>query len=165
MLLPMINGEIIPMAYNKYENILRWTAHKIKLQDKFLKNAQEKVKYPRGSIYSCFLGENIGHEKSRLEARPCLIISNNRINYNSSNIIVIPLSKEIKYKDKSKTQLKYEWHYVLRKSNYPKLSYDSVLQCEDIRCISKSRCGTYICNVDKFDMDEIKKRIKKALQL
>ena len=150
---------------NKYENLLRWTATKIKLQDKFNKNSQSTVKYPRGAIYACHLGENIGHEKSRLEARPCLIISTNRINYKSTNVIVIPLTKEIKYKNNSTSILKYEWHYVLRKSKYNKLNYDSALQCEDIRCVSKARMGTFICNIDNTDLNEIRKRLKKALQI
>lgn len=36
------------MSYNKFENLLRWTSHKLKIQDKFNKNDQRKVKYPRG---------------------------------------------------------------------------------------------------------------------
>lgn len=105
------------MSYNKFENLLRWTSHKLKIQDKFNKNNQRKVKYPRGAIYACYLGENIGHEKSRLEARPCVIISNNRINYNGSNVIIVPLSKTIRYKENSTSELKYEWHYILKKQN------------------------------------------------
>lgn len=111
------------------------------------------------------MGENIGHEKSRLEARPCLIISNNRINYNATNVIVIPLTKEIKYKDTSHVELKYEWHYVLKKEKYSKLNFDSAIQCEDIRCISKARLGKFICMIDLYDLGEIRKRVKKALQV
>ncbi|MBQ4543671.1 MAG: type II toxin-antitoxin system PemK/MazF family toxin [Clostridia bacterium] len=154
-----------PRIANKYENMLRWIPNKLRIQEKFNKNPQTTVRYPRGSIYTCFFGENIGHEKSRLEARPCVVISNNRINYNSSNVVVIPLSKEIKYKDASKTELKYEWHYVLRKSKYTLLAFDSVVQCEDIKCVSKSRMGNYICSIDVTDLNNIKKRIKKALQI
>lgn len=151
---------------NKYENMFRWMSNKLRIQDRFNKNNQSKVKYPRGAIYACYFGENIGHEKSRLEARPCIVVSNNRINYNATNIVVIPLTKEIKYKNNAtKTELKYEWHYVLKKSKYNKLNYDSAIQCEDIRSVSKTRLGKYICKVDIDDMDEIKKRIKKALQI
>ena len=151
---------------NKYENLFRWMSNKLRIQDKFNRNNQLYAKYPRGSIYACYFGENIGHEKSRLEARPCLIISNNRINYNSTNVIVIPLTKEIKYKNSTtKSELKYEWHYVLKKSKYTQLNFDSSVQCEDIRCVSKSRMGKYICNIDSSDLYEIKKRLKKALQI
>lgn len=153
------------MAYNKFENLLRWTSCKLKLQDKFDRNNQRNVKFPRGSVYACYLGENIGHEKSRLEARPCVVVSNNRINYKSTNIIVVPLSKEIKYKLNSSNELKYEWHYVLRHSKYDSLRFDSVVQCEDIRSISKARVGRYICQLKNDDVDEIRKRIKKTLQI
>ena len=150
---------------NKYENLFRWMSNKLRLQDKFYKNDQRSVKYPRGAIYTCHLGENIGHEKSMLEARPCLIISNNRINYNATNVIVIPLTKEIKYKDDSHVELKYEWHYILKKEKYSKLNFDSAVQCEDMRCVSKARFGKFICMIDTYDLGEIKKRIKKTLQV
>lgn len=154
----------IYMPYNKYENMFKWTAKKLRIQQSFERNNQKQSKYPRGAIYACYLGENVGHEKSRLEARPCLIVSNNRINYNATNIVVIPLSKNIKYKPGSTSALAYEWHYVLHKKNYPKLNYDSAIQTEDIRSISKSRVGVYICNINATDLNEVKKRVKKALQ-
>ena len=150
---------------NKYEALYRWSFHKLKLQEKFERNNQIHAKYPRGTIYACYMGINIGHEKSRLEARPCLIISSDEINKKSSNVIIVPLSKEIKYKHGSNTELAYAWHYILKKSKYHKLNYDSVVQCEDIRCVSKSRMGKYIDKVSPDDMNEIKKRIKSALQL
>ena len=100
-----------------------------------------------------------------MAARPCLIVSNQRINHESGNIIVIPFSKNIKYEHGTKSRLKYPYHYVLRKSKYSKLQFDSVVQCEDIRCVSKARLSKYICNVDTTDMKEIRKRIKIALQI
>lgn len=154
-----------PRITNKYENMFRWMSNKLRIQDKFNRNSQAHVKYPRGAIYACYFGENIGHEKSRLEARPCVIVSNNRINYNATNIVVIPLTKEIKYKTPTSVELKYEWHYVLRKSKYPSLNFDSAVQCEDIRCVSKARMGSFICKIDNTDLDEIKKRLKKALHI
>lgn len=153
------------MPYNKYENMFRWAAHKLKLQEKFERNNQQFAKYPRGAIYTCYLGDNIGHEKSRLEARPCLIVSVDGINFKSSNVVVVPLSKDIKYKRGSNTELRFEWHYVLKKSKYTALNHDSAIQCEDIRSVSKSRMGKFITKVDNTDMNEIKKRLKKALQI
>ena len=150
---------------NKYENFFRWLPTKLKIQEKFDKNNQSGVLFPRGAIYTCYMGENIGHEKSRLEARPCLVVSTDGINSASSNVIIVPLSKQIKYSDPVSKKLKYEWHYVLRKSKYNALNYDSAVQCEDIRSVSKSRLGQLIVIIDKYDMDNIKKRLKKALQI
>lgn len=104
-------------VYNKYEDLFRWACHKLRLQEKFEKNNQLKNFCPRGAIYTCYMGVNIGHEKSRLEARPCVIVSSDEINKKSSNVIIIPLSKEIKYKKGSNSQLAYEWHYVLKKQS------------------------------------------------
>ena len=147
------------MAFNKYEAMYRWMCYKLKLQEKFERNNQIHANYPRGSIYACYMGINIGHEKSRLEARPCLIVSTDEINRKSSNVIIVPLSKEIKYKHGSSTELAYDWHYVLKKAKYNRLNYDSAVQCEDIRCVSKSRMGKFITKVSSEDMNEIKKRL------
>ena len=152
-------------TYNKYENLFRWAAHKLKLQEKFERKKIWNDRFPRGSVYACYLGENIGDEKSKLVARPCLIVSTDGINYKSSNIIVIPLSKNVKYKNGSTSELKYSWHYVLKKSKYTALNYDSAVQCEDIRSISKARVGKFITKVDVNDMNLIRKRLKSALQI
>lgn len=149
------------------DDYIVWLYKKLKINNHFVKN-QKKIsswKINRGAMYTCYFGENLGHEKSRLEARPCVVVSSNDINYNSSNIIVVPLSKNIKYADTEKKVLKYPHHYVLKKKNYAKLEYDSVVQCEDIRCVSKARLVNYICNVSKEDMKNISKRIKTALQI
>ena len=84
-----------------------------------------------------------------------------------ANVIVVTLSKNIKWEDPiTKRKLKYDTHYVLKKSKYPQLAFDSTVQCEDIRVVSKARLGQYICSVNlATDMKQIKKRLKSALQL
>ncbi len=81
------------------QSYIQWINKKLKLNDHSIRNkAQLKNwKVNRGQIYTCFLGENIGFEKSKLEARPCIIVSTKRINHESGNIIIVPLSKNIKY--------------------------------------------------------------------
>ncbi|MBQ4560110.1 MAG: hypothetical protein IJA54_07325 [Tyzzerella sp.] len=34
-----------------------------------------------------------------------------------------------------------------------------------MRCVSKARFGKFICMIDTYDLGEIKKRIKKTLQV
>lgn len=145
---------------------IQWINKKLKLNDHAKRNKTQLInwKLNRGQIYTCFLGENIGSEKSRIAARPCIIVSAQQINHKSDNIIVVPLSKTIKYESGTK-KLKYPYHYVLYKSKYSKLQCDSAVQCEDIRCISKARLCKYVCNVQPDDMKNIRKRIKTALQL
>lgn len=145
---------------------IKWNVQKLRLNNLFFKNKDtiSSWKVNRGQIYTCYFGENIGYEKSKLAARPCVVISSNNINYQSGNVIVVPLSKNIKYMKNTKN-LKYPYHYVLTTTEYPKLAFDSVVQCEDIRCVSKARLCTYICNVKSEDMRSIRKRIKTALQI
>lgn len=145
---------------------IAWLNKKLKLNNYFQSNENKlnNWKVNRGQIYTCYLGENIGYEKSKMAARPCVIISTKQINHESGNIIIIPLSKNIKYVEGTK-KLKYPYHYVLKKKDYPKLKFNSAIQCEDIRCVSKARLCSYICNVKPEDMKQIKKRLKSALQI
>lgn len=147
-----------------FEDMARWFAYSIKLQDRFASAPNKHAKVYRGDIYACFLGQNIGYEKSKLQPRPCVVVSIDQINTKSGNIVVVPLSKNIKWADPKKHVLQYDWHYVLYKSKY-KLAFDSAAQCEDIRCISKVRLGKYIDHVDSADMKNLSKRIKRALQI
>ena len=146
---------------------IQWSVKKLKLNKIFFDNAKKLTKWKvnRGEIYTCYFGENIGYEKSKIQARPCIVVSKDQINHESGNVVVIPLSKNIKYADDTHTKLKYPYHYALYKSKYTKLTYDSAVQCEDIRCVSKSRLCTYIGHVQPEDMKEIKLKIKRALQL
>ncbi len=148
------------------QSYIQWLNKKLKLNNYSIQNKAQLLnwKINRGQIYTCFLGENIGFEKSKMSARPCVIVSTQRINHESGNVIVIPLSKNIKYV-RGTNKLKYPYHFVLKKSNYPKLQFDSVIQCEDIRCVSKARLSKYICNVKSDDLKAIRKRLKNALQI
>ena len=48
--------------------------------------------------------------------RPVLIVSADNINRKSGNVIVVTLSKNIKWEDPiTKRKLKYDTHYVLKK--------------------------------------------------
>ncbi len=152
---------------NKYENLYKWSALKLWVQQKFEKRHLTGWFVPRGSIYGCYLGENIGYEKSGLDSRPVLVISNDSFNKKSGNVIVIPLSKNIKWDKKllPKKVLSQNSHYVLYKSKYSKLNYDSAIQCEDIKSVSKSRLGGFICFVESEDMKRIVKKLKYTLQI
>ena len=149
------------------EDMIRWIPTHIKIQDKFDKTKKNLItfKVPSGAIYTCHLGQNIGYEKSKLEARPCLVVSTNRLNYHSGNVIVVPLTSTIKYKQGSTSELIFDWHYVLKQSTYSFLKNDSCVCCEDIRSINKARLGKYMGQVNVTDMKNIRKRLKSALQL
>lgn len=135
------------------------------LQEKFENNNFRRWFTPRGCVFTCHFGENIGDEKCGM-GRPVLVVSSDKINRKSGNVIVVTLSKNIKWTDATRTRLKYETHWVLKKAKYPQLAFDSAVQCEDIKVISKARLGKFICQIDNAsDMKQIRKRLKSALQI
>lgn len=151
---------------NKSSQFIEWFYQKYSIHNKFLIDNLINWFTPRGSIYTCLLGENIGYEKGNAkEGRPVLIVSSDSINRTSGNVVVIPLSKDIKWQDSAKKRLRFNYHYVLYKAKYIKLTDDSAVQCEDIRSISKARLGDFICFVDPNEMKEINKRIKNVFQI
>lgn len=151
---------------DKFEKLIMWTGTKAKLHNKHLCNNMTNLNIPMFSIYTCLLGENVGFEKGDNKSRPVLVVSTNQINTRSGNVVIIPLSKNIKWKNPERRILKYNSHYVLYKSKYPQLTFDSAVQCEDIRCVSKCRLGTYICNLnDPYDIKQIKERLKYTFEI
>jgi mRNA interferase MazF len=150
---------------DKAKKLTRWLTVKMYLQEKYENNNFRNWFTNRGDVYTCHFGENIGDEKCGI-GRPVLIVSSDMSNKKSGNVIVVTLSKNIKWTDATKTKLKYDTHYVLYKKDYPALDYDSCVQCEDIKVISKARLGKHICSVKKDpDMKSIRKRLKSALQI
>ena len=151
--------------YDRTKKFISWLNTKVFLNEKYNANtmAFRNLFTPRGHIYTCHLGENIGDEKCG-KGRPVLIVSNDSANRKNSNVIVVTLSKNIKYVPNSKV-LKFKSHYVLSNSKYTKLAFDSCVQTEDIKVISKSRLGKHICSIDKTDMNAIKKRLKYSLDI
>ncbi len=151
--------------YNKASALINWLDRKLKLHNGHMINDKANWHVPRGAIYTCYLGENIGYEKGGLDSRPVLVVSTDQLNKKSGNVVIVPLSKHIKWEDKPRRKLKYDSHFVLYKSKYTKLNHDSAIQCEDIRVVSKSRLGDLVCFVDDIEMKKINKRLKFTFQI
>lgn len=110
------------------------------------------AEYKRGDIYYANLGEsNIGSEQSG--TRPVLIIQNNIGNKYSPTVIVVCMTSKI-FKNEIPT------HVRLCAENY-NLPADSLVLCEQIRTIDKTRLFNYISRLNKDD--EI--RVNSALRL
>jgi len=73
-----------------------WNAVKIILAKEFIDDEKTQInrKPVKGSVHLCQLGENIGSEQG--EERPVIIVSNDRINSTSPNVVIVPLSKTLK---------------------------------------------------------------------
>lgn len=144
------------MPYNRFEKAIEWFALKTKMNVNHQSGRGHF--FLKGTIVNVFFGENVGYEKSG--QRPALIVSTDNINRNSGNVIVVPLTKI----DNKRGKPLLHTQYVLKKSKY-KLTFDSVIQCEDVRCVSKERLGSILDKIDKYDAEQVEKRLKYTFSL
>lgn len=142
-------------AYNRHKQAAEWASQKLRVNKKYKGGIGHF--FPRGAIVLIDFGENIGFEKNG--SRPGVVVSLDANNQTNGNVVVVPLTK---LPNKSGRLLKSQ--YCLYKNKYT-LDFDSVVQCEDIRVVSKARLGNVICFVDESDMKNIDKRLKYLLNL
>ncbi|ONI45876.1 hypothetical protein AN641_02940 [Candidatus Epulonipiscioides gigas] len=115
-----------------------------------------KYIYPkRGEIYEADLGIGDGSEQAGI--RPVLIIQNNTGNHYSPTVICVPLT--------SKCKKPMPTHHTLTKLNYGFLTYDSIILCEQIKTISKSRLSHRIGLVGQDDMKTIGEKLCVSIAL
>lgn len=113
------------------------------------------MKVKRGEVYLADLSDASGSEQGKV--RPVVIIQNNRGNKYSPTTIVACLSSKI-----------YTKHYLPTHHLLPEsigLKYKSMVMCEQIRVIDKSRLLKKIATVSRLDMLAIDRKIKISLDL
>ncbi|KEH88404.1 hypothetical protein Z966_03885 [Clostridium novyi A str. NCTC 538] len=138
-----------------------WLARKIELIELKAENKKKHINpvIKRGGVFNIELGMgNLGGEKNK--KRPCLVITRNELN-NGDTVVIIPLSTKLKSKKDSAGKIvpMYKNHMILRKSKYSFLKDDSCVKCEDIRAVDKVRIKEHLGNIDKMDMQLLKKRV------
>ena len=107
----------------------------------------------RGQIWYADLSPVVGSEQGGL--RPCLVIQNNIGNkYSPTTIIAIITSRNTKAK--LPTQ-----HWINKGQGG--LVCDSMVECEQIRTIDKTRLQDFIGEVDKNEMSWLNEKIKISL--
>jgi mRNA interferase MazF len=113
------------------------------------------MKIKRGEIYLADLTDASGSEQSRV--RPVVIIQNNLGNKHSPTTIVACLSSKVDTKAHLPT------HYLI--INNDDLRYQSMVMCEQIKVIDKSRLLKKITKLNKRQMNIINKKIKISLAI
>lgn len=113
------------------------------------------MKVKRGDIYLADLSDAKGSEQGKV--RPVVVIQNNRGNKYSPTTIVACLSSKVNSKHHLPT------HYLLPEGLG--LKYKSMVMCEQIRVLGKSRLIKKITKLDKRHMMHIDRRIKISLDL
>ena len=113
------------------------------------------MKVKRGDVYLADLSDANGSEQGKV--RPVVVIQNNRGNKYSPTTIVACLSSKIHSKHHLPT------HYLLPEGLG--LKYRSIVMCEQIRVLDKSRLIKKITKLDKRHMMHIDRRIQISLDL
>ena len=113
------------------------------------------MKVKRGDVYLADLSDANGSEQGKI--RPVVVIQNNRGNKYSPTTIVACLSSKVCSKHHLPT------HYLLPEGLG--LKYKSMVMCEQIRVLDKSRLIKKITKLDKRHMMHIDRRIKISLDL
>lgn len=142
---------------DKISKLRSWESRKELLADSCYKNNVKSRYAFKGSIYMTWLGENIGNEINK--KRPAIVISNNKYNIRSQNVIVLPLTKKMLFRSKNSTIPKYSYHYFLYMNKYDFLNFDSCVECEQIRTVSKSRISYHLGDISSEDLNNIIKKL------
>ena len=151
----------MPYKYNRHEKAKLWLNTSIQINEEY--NPATDKYIPRGRIVNVNYGENIGFEKN--EIRPSVVVSVNSSNQSSGNIVVVPLTKKQNKQKGDRPFRLLKSQYLLLNEKYAGLTYDSVVQCEDLRVVSKARLGDLLDTVSEEDLKEIDKRLKYMLDL
>ncbi|GGA50349.1 type II toxin-antitoxin system PemK/MazF family toxin [Paenibacillus physcomitrellae] len=168
---PVQRDRFARLKKQKEEQILKWKPIKIQLAHYWIDNEKTQMsrKMTRGAVHFCNFGENIGCEQN--EERPVIIISNNTVNSTSGNVLVIPLTKNLKAKTNFKTGQavltkdgmpvpRFQSHYFLFKHKYDFLAFDSAAKTEETTSVSKVRLKEHLGNLDEEDINRLENRVK-----
>lgn len=149
------------MAYNRHKEAMKWLVTSTEMNERY--NPANHSYIPRGRVVNVNYGENIGYEKNLI--RPSIVVSVDSSNQSSGNVIVVPLTKKENKERGGRTFKLLKSQYLLLKANYSGLAFDSIVQCEDMRVVSKARLGNLLDTVSEDDMKEIDKRLSYILDL
>ena len=167
----------------EYYNIGSWLSKMLNHHrcSKFL--TTKKLQVNHGEIWYCDLGYNVGTEKNKI--RPVLVLSNNKVNQAEKVVIVsitdakgklnardLPLQDSwyLLYSNTTDDNKKIYPGRLIRKGNTPYefLEKDSIVQCEEIRAVSKARLDAArkcIGTLDSKDFNNIKQKLIRTYNL
>jgi mRNA-degrading endonuclease toxin of MazEF toxin-antitoxin module len=135
----------------EYYNLAGWITDKLNYHriSKFKSSRRRQVLC--GQIWYCDLGYNVGTEKNKL--RPVLVISNNKVN-NSEKVVVICITDAKGKLNVHNLPVQDSW-FLLHADTYRFLEKDSVLQCEEIRAVSKARLDSKRGCIGKLTSEDL----------
>lgn len=167
----------------EYYNIASWTKDKVNYNRISKFNTNRKRQILHGQIWFCDMGYNVGTEKNKM--RPVLVISNNKIN-NSEKVVVVCITDAKGKVNANNLPIQDSWFLLYSDTDdeekqisagrkvpgsmqvYDFLDKDSMIQCEEIRAVSKSRFDSArgcIGTLIPEDFEIVKGKFRRAYNL
>ena len=134
---------------NEIKEQLEWAKVKFILQDRV--NSAKTRTVHRGDVYKCNLGVGVGSEMRK--DRPCVIVQNEGLNKNSSNVIIVPVTHTDNPAMSCIIPIKPQ------ADSQGKIILDGCVNVTGIRCVSKARLGDYISKLTNQELKEIDREI------
>ena len=118
-----------------------------------MKGVCNDKKISRGEIYVADLNPYQGFEQGGI--RPVVILQNDAGNYFSSTTIVASLTSHVAKKGNLPTHV-----FINSRED---LEHDSIIMCEQIRTIDKSRLIRCLGRLDEYEMEEVEEALRVSL--
>ena len=162
----------------QYFEIGQWVSRKFQLHAG--SERKNTLQVLRGQVWKCDLGSNIGQEKNK--ERPVLIVSNNRIN-RTGKVVVVCITDAKGKVNAYNMPIQNSWMLIYSSTNDPSemfkpdrvvprsatqyafLNKDSIIQCEEIRAVSKVRLTRILGIIDPADLIILKTKLQKTFEL
>lgn len=137
----------VDIDLSKTQKYLDWLKRKLYL-DKLSEKSKTRV-VKRGQVYWCDFGIGIGSEMSKESPRPCIVLQQTVVNIKSPNTIVIPVTHDTGHLP---CLIPIRDYY----SDEGDLILGGQANVSNIVCISKSRLGDFIADLDNSEINNIK---------
>ena len=111
----------------------------------------------RGDIYQADLDFTV--DSKQAGKRPVVIVSRNGINRSSPVVVIVPITK---FTTNKKI---YPSHHLVKANKKNGLTQDSIVKCEQLRVIAKSRLLRKWGSLSKEDLAEVETALKIVLFL
>lgn len=160
-----------------------WLSNKFKYHKSSDFSRIKRAQVNHGEIWYCDLGYNVGEEKNK--CRPVLVVSNNRIN-RTGKVIVACITDTNNKLNAQNLPAQDSWFLLYSsttddakmifpqrpipngQSTYTFLDKDSMVQCEEIRAVSKARLDMKqgcIGTLNPTHLNLIKQKLKRVFEI
>lgn len=134
----------------------------------------------KGEIWNCDLGFNVGAEKNK--NRRVIVLSNNRVN-RTGKVLVAPITDAMDKINVSNLPQQNSWYLLYSDTKDPEKMFkpnrdlpknaiayswlikDSIIQCEEMRSVSKARLSDKKGVLDPSEWEILNKKIKRVFDI